>query len=137
LKPLEPKIDFSIIDTELKAYLIGLFYADAHLSDYVLQLRLSIKDEDYVNKLSNIIGVKTQIKNIVNANYKSIGFYICSKKMIDDLREIGFIKRKSYQRDDIVFRNIPDNLKRHFIRGYFDGDGTILFSTRKIEGWER
>jgi len=44
---------------------------------------------------------------------------------------MGFIKRKSYQRDDIVFKNIPDELKRHFIRGYFDGDGTIYISKYK------
>lgn len=136
MKSLEPKIDFSIIDTELKAYLIGLFYADAYLSDYVLQLRMSIKEKEYVIKLANIIGVKTQIKNISNTKYQSIGFNVCSKKVVDDLRKIGFIKRKSYQKDDIVFKNIPDELKRHFIRGYFDGDGTIGFSTYKREGWK-
>jgi len=131
LKPLKPKIDFSTIDTELKSYLIGLFYADAYLSDYDLQLRLSIKDIYYVYKLADIIGVKTQIKNVGNTQYQYVGFSICSKKMIDELRKIGFVKRKSYQRNDIVFKNIPEELKRHFIRGYLDGDGTISISKYK------
>ena len=47
---------------------------------------------------------------------------------VDSLRSIGFIPNKTYQNDDIIFRNIPNDLKRHFIRGYLDGDGTIYFS---------
>jgi len=45
-------IDFSIVDSELKAYLIGFFYADATLSDYVISVRLSIKDKEHLEKLA-------------------------------------------------------------------------------------
>ena len=112
-------IDFSVIDSELKAYLIGFFYADATLSDYVITVRLSIKDKEHLEKLANILGKPTFTRNVKNKNdkvYKSIGFNICSKQSIDSLRKIGFIKNKTYQIDDIVFNNIPDNLKRHFLR---------------------
>lgn len=33
-------IDFSVIDSELKAYLIGFFYADATISDYTISVRI-------------------------------------------------------------------------------------------------
>lgn len=127
-------MDFSIIDSELKAYLVGLFYADAYLSDYCIMVRMSIKDKVYVDKLANIFDKETKIRDIKNKNnktYKSAGFNICSKNMVNDFRNIGFVKNKTYQNDDVVFSNIPDNLKRHFIRGYFDGDGTIFFSKWK------
>ena len=124
-------LNFDNIDSELKAYLIGLFYADAYLNKRYLELTLSIKDKDYVEKLANIIGVNTHIRNIKNTEYKSIGFNIYGKEIVNSLRKIGFIEKKSYQRDDIVFKNIPDNLKRHFIRGYMDGDGTIFKSNYK------
>lgn len=127
-------IDFSLIDSELKAYLIGLFYADATLTDYCITTRLSIKDKEYIDKLAHILNKPTfegVVKNKNGKVYKFIGFHICSKKSVDSLRNIGFIKNKTYQIDDVVFQNIPDNLKKHFIRGFFDGDGTIYFSKWK------
>lgn len=127
-------IDFSIIDSELKAYLIGFFYADATLTDYCITVRLSIKDIDYVEKIAKLVNKPTFVKDIKNKNgkiYKCSGFHICNKNSVDSLREIGFIKNKTYQIDDIVFNNIPDDFKRHFVRGFLDGDGTIFFSKWK------
>ena len=127
-------INFSIIDTELKAYLIGFFYADATLTNYCITVRLSIKDIDYVEKIAKLVNKPTFVKDIKNKNgkiYKCSGFHICNKNSVDSLREIGFIKNKTYQIDDIVFNNIPDDFKRHFVRGFLDGDGTIFFSKWK------
>lgn len=127
-------IDFSIVDSELKAYLIGFFYADATLSDYVISVRLSIKDKEHLEKLAGLLNKPTFEKDVKSKNgkiYKSIGFHICSKKSIDSLRKIGFIKNKTYQIDDVVFTNIPEELKRHFVRGFLDGDGTIFYSKWK------
>lgn len=127
-------IDFSIIDSELKAYLIGFFYADATLSEYVISIRLSIKDKKHLEKLAGLLNKSTFEKDVLNKNgkiYKSIGFNICSKKSVDSLRKIGFVKNKTYQIDDLVFTNIPDNFKRHFVRGFLDGDGTIFYSKWK------
>jgi hypothetical protein len=137
---MNDNIDFSIIDSELKAYLIGFFYADATLDDYTITIRLSINDIEYVEKLAKLLNKTTFIKDIKNKNgkiYKCSGFNICSKMSVDSLRSIGFIPNKTYQNDDIIFRNIPNDLKRHFIRGYLDGDGTIYFSdwTDKKNNW--
>jgi len=135
-------IDFSVIDSELKAYLIGFFYADATLSEYVISVRLSIKDKAHLEKLANILDKPTSIKDVKNKNgkiYKAIGFNICSKQTVDSLRKIGFVVNKTYQIDDVVFNNVPDNLKRHFARGFLDGDGTIFFSKWKDKkhNWNR
>lgn len=128
-------IDFSIIDSELKAYLIGFFYADATLTDYCITVRLSLKDNEYIEKIANILNKKVFYKDVndkkTGKTYKAVGFNICNKKSVNSLRKIGFIPNKTYQIDDIVFNNIPDIFKRHFIRGYLDGDGTIFFSKWK------
>jgi len=100
-------IDFSIIDSELKAYLIGFFYADATLTDYCITIRLSIKDKDQVEKLANLLNKPTFERDIKNKNgkiYRCSGFNICNKKSVDSLRKIGFIKNKTYQIDDVVFK---------------------------------
>ena len=128
-------IDFSNIDSELKAYLIGFFYADATLTDYVIMVRLSLKDKNHLEKIANILNKEVFFKDVKNKKngktYKAVGFNICSKMSVDSLRKIGFVPNKTYQIDDVVFNNIPDNFKRHFIRGYLDGDGTIFFSKWK------
>jgi hypothetical protein len=126
-------IDFSVIDSELKAYLIGFFYADATLTDYCITTRLSIKDKEHIEKIAKLLNKKTFVGDIKGKNkiYKFIGFHICSKKSVESLRKIGFIKNKTYQIDDIVFTNIPDKFKRHFVRGFLDGDGTIFYSKWK------
>lgn len=47
---------------------------------------------------------------------------ICSRLMDDLARNFGIVPRKS-----LVIRppELPHSLRRHFIRGYFDGDGSI------------
>ena len=127
-------IDFSLIDSELKAYLIGFFYADATLTDYCITIRLSIKDIDYVEKIAKLVDKPTFVKDVKNKNgkiYKCAGFHICDKNSVDSLKKIGFIKNKTYQIDDVVFMNIPDVFKKHFVRGFLDGDGTIFYSKWK------
>lgn len=44
--------------------------------------------------------------------------------MYNDLCNHGCVDRKS---KIIRMPNIPENLIRHFIRGYFDGDGSVCF----------
>ncbi|ALP91773.1 hypothetical protein ATN24_16960 [Clostridium butyricum] len=46
--------------------------------------------------------------------------------MADRLRNIGLYPNKSLTIDSIPI--IREELVRHFIRGYFDGDGSILLS---------
>ena len=53
---------------------------------------------------------------------------LTSQKTVDDLKAKGCIEQKTLE---LRFPNIPQELKRHFIRGYIDGDGSINFSTTK------
>ena len=46
-----------------------------------------------------------------------------NKKMASDLRNLKLYPNKSTTMFE--FPDIPENLMKHFIRGYFDGDGSI------------
>jgi len=46
--------------------------------------------------------------------------------MAKRLREIGLYPNKSLTVSDLP--NIKEDLYRHFVRGYFDGDGSIILS---------
>ena len=47
---------------------------------------------------------------------------------------MGISGKKTYSLDGNIIKYIPDELMRHFLRGYFDGDGCISFDTRYKSG---
>jgi intein/homing endonuclease len=48
--------------------------------------------------------------------------------LANDLINLGFGENKTYS--ELKIPNIPKNLIRHFIRGYFDGDGSFIGTVR-------
>jgi SAM-dependent methyltransferase len=128
---------FEKIDTEEKAYFLGILYADGSLtSGSGIKITLKDHDIDILEKLSNIIygfrklkeyqkTIKDENGNIEIRKYFTLNFY--SKKMNNDLCKLGCTPRKSFT---ITFpeKLIDPSLIRHFIRGYFDGDGCICIT---------
>ena len=52
----------------------------------------------------------------------SLAFYIHNNKIYRDLRDIGLHPNKSL---DMLFPDVPSEYLSHFIRGCWDGDGSI------------
>lgn len=113
---------FKEIDTEEKAYLIGLLLSDGHISkDNIIMITL--KDRDVIEKYRKAIQSNAPIKKDRYGNYQ---LNIRSKQIAEDLRKIGLNNRKSYNLDfNQILSYIPKNLENHFVRGLFDGDGSI------------
>lgn len=126
---------FSKVDTEEKAYWLGFIYADGniHSKNNCLNIGLSRRDIIHLKKFSSIFDVDLKEGSVVcnNKRFNNIYVSIYSKKLCDNLKKIGVLPRKSYLDNDYILNNIPDNLMNHFIRGYFDGDGSINFSIVK------
>lgn len=132
---------FEVIDSEIKAYLLGFMFADGNIEQnfkygtYRAGIHISAIDkhiaylfQQYIDPYSNIhfSNVITR-KNKLNSTMCSLRF--SSKKLIQDLINQGCIPRKTYEETHIP--NLPDDLMFHFIRGYFDGDGhTYVFKSR-------
>lgn len=121
---------FKNIDTEEKAYWLGFISADGHVGKYQISIILSYKDKDHLFKLCNDIDgsslkVKEGYVNTSYGNIKTVRITINSIQMVKDLRKLGLQSNKTY---NLSFPNIPDNFTRHYIRGYFDGDGCISLS---------
>ena len=105
---------FDKITNEQEAYIFGLFLSDGSISKNIV--KFSQKDVAILEKVRDYICPEATINN------KNL--YICSKECYDNLRSIYKIETdKSHQNFSIP--NMEVHLKRHFIRGYFDGDGTI------------
>lgn len=128
---------FDVIDNEHKAYWLGLLLADGFLSNSghateSFGISLSIKDkyilEEFVKDLESTYTVKEYIGKSKFENsctdFAYAKLLIKSKQIFNKLIEYGFTIKKSY--DGVVpEEHIPDNLKIHFIRGYFDGNGGL------------
>ena len=127
---------FKNISTELQAYLLGFFASDGSIDEKrkTMRIHLSKKDDELVYLFKDSISPDARIFTIqphdgigrsgkkIHAG-ESFGVDITSAILTKDLVLLGFGYRKSYS--DLSMNNISDNLKPHFIRGYFDGDGCI------------
>lgn len=130
---------FDKIDEEIKAYLLGFYYADGYLNKQRKRIKISINHNDieiielfktFIAPM-NIIGDyirSSKNKNQTYSHFKSIQIY--SPHITETLTNYGMGNRKTYiPLKDLSFIN--DNMMRHFIRGYFDGDGCVYFQTAK------
>lgn len=127
---------FEKIDTEEKAYWLGFIYADGSIVDapngMYKKLEIGLKESDrghLVKFLNGIGGSEEQINNRIiklkGKEYGSSRVCISCTKMCEDLIRHGATQRKSLT---LKFpQHIHMDLLKHFLRGYFDGDGCISY----------
>jgi intein/homing endonuclease len=121
---------FDNIDTEEKAYVLGLFYADGsnNIRRYKAYISLQEQDKDILEKIRKLISPTKPLlfqdrktKNPKHSN--TYMFYIDNKHISIQLEKLGCVTNKT---NVLTFPLWLDkNLYSHFIRGYFDGDGHI------------
>jgi intein/homing endonuclease len=112
--------------TKESVYWAGFIMADGCISDtnttHNVQIMLSIKDKSHLQKLSEIINFTGPLYEYKKNN--SITIRMSGKKIINDLfNKYGITKKKSLIAE--FPKQLPRELYSHFIRGYFDGDGSI------------
>lgn len=116
---------FHIIDSEEKAYFIGLLISDGNVfKDTTRQASISItldlEDEYMLAKFKEVLNTNTSISK----DGRGCGQIAArSDKMAEDLATYGIVPRKSY----ITYlpTNIDNKWMSHVIRGILDGDGHI------------
>lgn len=126
---------FDIIDTPNKAYILGLLYADGcnHYDStrpYVITLSLQESDKLILDKIKDELQYEGPVRFVnlhdKNPNYKNqYVLVINDRHMSDTLKKCGVVKAKSLTLKFPDF--LPNELLRHFCRGYFDGDGNIYY----------
>lgn len=110
---------FKSIDNESKAYFLGLMYSDGSVSKN--QFYLKLKDEDIIVKFKEALECDYPII------HKEVPFYsymleVSSQKSCNYLISQGCVINKTRS---IRLPNLKEELYRHFIRGFFDGDGCL------------
>lgn len=125
---------FDIIDTEHKAYWLGFIYADGyvHTLDDKIGISLSYKDKMHLKQFARDIGFTGIIKDYEEKQGYSVGaiysrILITSKQMKQSLMHLGVVENKTNILTFPTPNQVPEYLVWHFIRGYFDGDGSLAY----------
>lgn len=135
----KPKFDytyFNNIDTSRKAYYLGFLFADGCIekNDYNITIFLQDRDSSIIHSFYN--DLKSQLKiyyREAHHNTKAqYGLSLNSKDMYKDLVNLGVKDNKSIE--GMNFPLLDSNLIPHFIRGFFDGDGTICLRQAMYKG---
>lgn len=123
---------FDNIDTPNKAYILGLLYADGNnfIKKSTLSISLQEEDKDILESIRKELNSSKPLEYIDYSNKHDYGYnyknqyrlLVFSKEICESLNKIGMKPRKSLI---LEFPNIHENLYSHFIRGYFDGDGSF------------
>lgn len=142
---------YSRLSREEKDYIIALYYERKDLKYTELQKLLGVSQR-LLKTLMKEYNINSRLKNryTINSDYFTnieteqqayiLGF-ICADGFVgseaynniviqsNDLRNLGIRPNKSLEFDKLL--EIPTNLQRHFLRGYFDGDGSITHYIKK------
>lgn len=132
--------ELKAIDTEVKAYFLGFMFADGCISNikrknsaYVKpQVQISLTDEEIIIRfLKEFPFFNLQIFDF--GKYKSTwskqyALRKADKNLFNDLKSHGIIERKSENLDCLLkLPQLEKSLIPAFIRGYFDGDGSVFY----------
>lgn len=114
---------FKIIDNEYKAYWLGFLYADGNIGSKEDKIELSLAEKDikHIEKFRDFIGINNKIS--YRQKTKAYRFSFRSQNCKEDLIDKGCFPKKSLSLKFPREEQVPSYLIRHFIRGYFDGDG--------------
>lgn len=123
---------FEVINTEEKAYRLGFMYADGCVGNKDrtdIELSLAIKDLHHIEKFKEFL--KRNGKILIDDIRCRISFK--NKHIHKSLINLGCVPKKSLILTFPSTDKVPKNLQRHFIRGYFDGDGCFCNTKKTFE----
>lgn len=127
---------FDSIDTEEKAYWLGFLTADGYICsrDNTVGITLASKDKSHVEKFAKFLGCPENVKFKPNNKTGAYRCEIGNKHLHEILVKYGFTPTKSKDAtflDKSFFKS--DDLIHHYIRGYFDGDGSISYGPQRMK----
>lgn len=117
------------VANEFDAYFVGFIQTDGHLQHKKVSVELNSRDQDILTKIQASLGGSIKFRTR-ETNFKekanSAIWTLCSVDFVKSLNNFGIpCGKKSHIIRPLQIRR---DLERHYIRGLFDGDGTLCFS---------
>lgn len=127
---------FEKIDTQEKVYWLGFLFADGCVKEnngsYSVVLQLAEKDKKTIYKFKKSIKSEHKVSKYYDKRIKKTyyGISITSYKFAKNLINLGCCPRKTFTAE-FPKKYVPFKLMNHFVRGYFDGDGSVFRKDKK------
>lgn len=127
---------FTSIRRPEQAYLIGLLAADGNVHKPkdgrapIISLRVQAQDAWLASLTCRVLGteesrIRHWFTELHGKSHAVAGVAVSSKQIARDLARYGVVPRKSYS---MKFPDkLPSPLQRHWLRGFFDGDGITAY----------
>lgn len=124
------------MDSPEKWYFLGFMYADGSVGisggNYRVRIKLKADEteKELLEKFKSLLKSDREItyEEYFNKSYESVEktylFSLGGKYFCERLIELGCIPNKSLTLEPP--KDIPEKFEKDFLRGYFDGDGSIL-----------
>ena len=129
---------FDIVDSPLKAYFLGFIAADGSIfktgRKTVFSLAIQSSDRVILEKLSEeLSGSDILVGNSFTRDngHSTTDIRFSDETFVNCLLKQGICFNKTENLDWI---DLPDSFMGDFIRGYFDGDGSVYISNNKVYG---
>jgi hypothetical protein len=113
------------------AYVLGFFTADGSMYETNRGTRyidFTSVDRELIEQIRVTFNSNHKIgERVTRADHRNVHhLQIGSKDIFSDLRRLGMRPRKT---DSLHLPEVPDQYFGDFVRGYFDGDGTVWVGT--------
>lgn len=114
------------------AYILGYIFADGCILRNRYRLKIASCDKSHLESILHIMKSNYPMLANWSDNRKIPNYYsiVDRKKVYFDLMKLGLVSRKS-KITEIPY--IPRGYFFHFLRGYFDGDGSVYYDKPHID----
>lgn len=119
---------FKKVTSDIGAYILGWIASDGTVTKKGWCISIHKKDVSILEKIKNEID--PNLKITPRKLNKMVSLTVNSVEMANDictLLKISYGKKSNL----VEFPDISEDLKKHFLRGYFDGDGSITCGTER------
>jgi len=122
--------------TPLSAWILGWLVSDGYIANNRITLHLAQKDIDVLIKIKHYMEytgpIYKQNATLNNKIFKQASLSISSKRLCKKLLQYGIVSPKTNKEvfPKVIIKSNKEN-KKAFIRGIFEGDGSILIDKNK------
>lgn len=103
------------------AYVLGFWWADGCIyNGRIFDITTHKKDKYILKQFADLLQYEGHLYDYVDRQAARLNF--SCRVIYDDIVKLGGKERKSL---DATFPEVPQEFLSHFVRGYFDGDGSI------------